>query len=736
MSQTQKNYTKAQRHAIETTSHSMAVIAGAGSGKTSVLVDRIAQLYQSSQKTDHVLAITFTEKAAGEICFRLEKKLGSHSQLLLCDAWIGTFHHFCARILRLYGSQIGVRPDFTLLDETAAQLDSYRFLENQLLLLLQESFAPLQHLLSAMDFVRALELLHKLFQFRWQTQHTLQQQPPETEHEKKIHQALCSTFEQLCAKYDQKCIREQVLHFQDLELLTYQLLQQNQKLCLELQQQFQHILVDEFQDTNDLQNELIKLLYLPGHNILFVVGDPRQSIYRFRGANLNCFLHMMQHITAHGGELLTLQENFRSQEKLIHFINQACQELKAQLLHNPHFTLSTENLELQSGRESLLKPGVLKLPFPVGANSLERRKNEANTIARYIQQEITQGEKAQNIAILFRAMSQVHLYVEELKKLGIPYHVQAQNDFFMEPIIRDFIALLSFAADIEQEVQAFWLAHSPWLNLNDDELLHIRGQGKTFYLALQQHPRCAAFFQLIHELRNTLTPSELLLEICKQTPIKVEQQDYVDRFLSFMRSLEQANKSFSSIVQDMLFFVAQNARLQVPNFSDNQESAVQLITIHASKGLEFPIVIIPDIERGTGGNNTDFFCFVHEHGLAFKHRPQKTPLAALESPAHFTQLKKISKKLEDEEAQRLLYVALTRAEDTLVFPLPDPLPEKGSELLEQLFPAIAQHAEEKIFPEVISVGQQQSYLRELVVVSPERLRILQSYSKKPCENQC
>lgn len=730
MSQTQKIYTAAQQHAIEATRHSMAVIAGAGSGKTSVLVDRIARLYQSSQKTDHVLAITFTEKAAGEIRARLEEKLAPDLQLLLCDAWIGTFHHFCARILRLYGSRVGVGSEFNLLDESAAQLDSYRFLENQLLLFLQEPSPPLHVLLDEMDFVRALELLHKLFQFRWQAKHTLQQQQSETEHEVKVHQALCETFELLCAKYDQKCIHDQTLHFQDLELLTHQLLQQNPELCHKLQQQFHHILVDEFQDTNDVQNELIKMLFSPPQNHLFVVGDPRQSIYRFRGANLNCFLSMMQHITSHGGELVTLQENFRSQEKLIHFINQACQNLKEQLLHNPHFALSTQNLELQPGRESQDAPAVLQLPFPCGTNSLQRRKNEANAIARYIQNEIARGRKAQDIAILFRAMSQTHLYVEELKKLGIPYHVQAQNDFFMEPIIQDFIALLSFAADIEQEVQAFWLAHSPWLNLSDDELLHIRDQGKTFYQALLQHQRCAEFFQMIHTLKEQLPPSEFLVEICKRTSIQAEQQDLVDRFLSFVCSLEQTGKSFPHVVKDLLFFIAQNIRLQVPNFSDDHESAVQLMTIHASKGLEFPIVIIPDVERGKSGNNADFFCFVHEHGLAFKQRSKKTPLAGLESPAPFTQLKKLHKTLEDEEAQRLLYVALTRAEDTLVFPLPDPLPEKCSELLEQLLPAITQHAEETVQPEELPAKPQQQYIRELVVVSPERLRILQSYHKK------
>ena len=683
-------YTENQLHALEATDRSMAVIAGAGSGKTSVLVGRMEKVFTQSGKTDHVLAITFTEKAAREIIERLEKKLTPSLQLLLSEAWIGTFHHFCARLLRLYGFHIGVQPQFTLLEENQAQLALYRFLEKALLQLLQENNSDTEYLLEERDFPRLLKLFHELMSFRWQALHTLQAQQHSHQREQKFHQALLNVFKLLCTSYDQHRHQEQALHFQDLELLTYQLLQEKPELRHELQKQFEHIFVDEFQDTNDLQTELVKFLFHPEHNKLFIVGDPRQSIYRFRGANVNCFIEMIDYIQKHQGELVLLQENFRAQEKLIHFINDTSVKLEEQLLYHSHFALPVEQLKLKVGKSALASPAALLLSIPTTENSEARRKAEAEVLAQFIQTQLAEGRKAKEIALLFRALSNVHIYTAAFERHSIPYAVQSQNDFFEDLEIRDMLAVLGFAAGIDKETQAFHLAHSPWLQLSDDELLQLDLSSLSFAQALQQHAKCKDFLSWLTELSQLQSPSKLLSSLLQHSAYT--PHDALDRFLVLLQSLESSDKTFQEVVRDLFFLVEQNSRIAVPNFSDEAESRVQLMTIHASKGLEFPIVILPDLQRATP-NLTENFCFVPHVGLEMKWRNPSTPLAKFsEESTNFTELKKTWQNLEEAESQRLLYVALTRAEEMLVFPVPEVTPEKNKNWFGELLPYFEKHA--------------------------------------------
>ena len=285
--------TEAQARAIERTDVPMAVDAAAGSGKTKVLTERILKIVGSDwARLGEILAITFTEKAAGEFRAKLRPHVPASERFRLDSAWIGTFHSFCARLIRRFGPAIGLDPSFRMLDENAAGMEARKCVRETLLKLLEDGDDDAAGLVEEVGYATAAGCLEELMQFRWHAGQALASREGASEGEAELLGRLTKVFERVRENYLARLAEQGALDFQELEIRALALLE-NRHVASSARGIFSHILVDEYQDTNDIQTELVLRLFDPARSRLFIVGDEAQSIYRFRGANVSCFARVI-----------------------------------------------------------------------------------------------------------------------------------------------------------------------------------------------------------------------------------------------------------------------------------------------------------------------------------------------------------------------------------------------------------------------------------------------------------
>ncbi|MBI4211534.1 MAG: PD-(D/E)XK nuclease family protein, partial [Deltaproteobacteria bacterium] len=432
--------------------------------------------------------------------------------------------------------------------------------------------------------------------------------------------------------------------------------------------------VDEYQDTNDLQTELVSLLHAPSRNHLFIVGDPRQSIYRFRGANVACFKKMLDRLEHLGGKIISLNENFRSRSSIINFVN----EVAAPLGGDP---LAAERPEVDPAVFALSIPSPEKTPYE------ELRREEAATIAAHLKGLFDRKAFVwKDMAILFQAMTTTDLYEQALRAFGIPFRTYGGKRFLDRPEIRDLLSALSFAADPSNTSSLLAILRSPLVGLSDDECVLLAGEkGKDFHKAALSSPR-ASFIQELLRVKEHLHPSELVRFILKETGYEVICQAIdpaggkvanLEKFIGLACDLErEIQVTLPAFVEFIQNLIRRGARMGDAPVIDDLNSEVKIMTVHAAKGLEFPVVVLPDLIRQPS-NATEPWCFVRGRGVSFKQRDPKFPFAPLVAPETFTELRKQDECEEEAESRRLLYVAMTRARDHLVLPIHPEHPTKG-----------------------------------------------------------
>jgi len=328
--------TESQNAAIYTIDRSVAVVAGAGSGKTTVLIKRCCQIIGDNfSEIDRMLAITFTDKAAGELRSRLRPYIPPEERYRLESSWTGTFHSCCARILRQHAPLVGLDPAFDILDENASKLIASQIAKNTLLTLLADKNAAGSMLVDALDFKTALGAIEDMLAFRWHATFALSLDAASEPALQQILKSLSEVWSRVAQNLSSHFERIGALDFQELEIKALQLFDEHPEVLEGYRKKFRHILIDEFQDTNDLQTEFVMRLFSPGKNILCIVGDPRQSIYRFRGANTACFTKMLGFIKKQKGSTIDLLENFRSAPGIVDFVNRCQSKLSDGLFGNP-----------------------------------------------------------------------------------------------------------------------------------------------------------------------------------------------------------------------------------------------------------------------------------------------------------------------------------------------------------------------------------------------------------------
>ncbi|MGB9885852.1 MAG: ATP-dependent helicase [Moorellales bacterium] len=598
----------AQKEAVLHGDGPCCVVAGAGSGKTRVLIYRIARLIEDGVPANSILAVTFTRKAAGEMQERLYQLIGAAAE----DVNMGTFHSICYRILR---------EEWKVPYEPVQESWQKRVVRKILA-------PPGKDNPYGMNW--DLDVNHALGWISWQKNNLI------TWRDNLERTVTPEKHRELYRLYEQIKEQERKLDFDDMLLWCYQILQ-NPAIRKKWAGRFRYILVDEYQDTNVAQNAILKLLAHP-HNNVFVVGDARQAIYEWRAARPEFILNFEK--VWPGARIIILDINYRSTDNIVRFSNQLIQ--KAALKY-PGLC--------QANREAAEDPIIMYA---------EDEDEEAQQIAEEIKTLVTDqtdGDakyKYGDIAILFRTNAQARAIEDALIKTQIPYVVYGATGFYQRKEVKDILAYLRIALDPYDEEAIARVINVPSRFLGKAFLQkaqeYARKEGIPLLLALGECPEASQwryrqvrdFLWCIDTLRRESAynpPADMVMRVREVTGYDawlreeegVEEGNDTDR-LENLNALANAALRFRDL-KEFLDYAEQVSRR---NVEENGGDKVALMTIHKAKGLEFPVVFVAGLSNG-----------LLPHRKAIQYQDGEI----------------IPESIEEE--RRLCYVAMTRAKDRL-----------------------------------------------------------------------
>ncbi len=523
--------------------------------------------------------------------------------------------------------------------------------------------------------------------------------------------------------YGEEKARGSLLDFDDLQILTRNLLRSSPRVRERYKELYRVVMVDEFQDTNDIQREIIYYLsedpkYLArlkpredyrgkirlGDNRLFVVGDPKQSIYGFRGADVGVFLEVIEEVEKRGKKVF-LRENHRSLPPLIDFTN----SLFSEFMSAPgEFGEESHLNPVRSGQEG--QGCVELLLVSRGENINEKRQVEARAIANRILQLVgniyvfpKDGGKRhadfKDIAILFRAMTQSHIYERELRRRNIPYYTVRGSGFYGCQEIKDLLNALKVVESDNAEVSLAGFLRSPMVGLSDETLYQLRREGGSLYAILspaditrvslgkEEQEKIGFARELLRDLKDAkdrLNSAELIARVLEGTGYSAlllttfqgeQKVANLHKLIEVARNFER-KESFTlpDFVRHLENLVNEESREQKAQIFPEGSDSVQLMSIHQAKGLEFPVVFIADLDRRYSGGSSGNVIYSKDHGIAVKLR-ELTGGEFLDTYL-YDKIKEEAGRKEEAEEKRLFYVATTRARDHLV--LSGPIFNPGS----------------------------------------------------------
>ena len=566
---------KEQQEAVQCTEGPLLILAGAGSGKTRVLTYRIAHLMEDCGVNPwNILAITFTNKAAGEMRERVDRIVGYGSE----SVWVSTFHSACVRILRRYIDRLGYDTNFTIYDtedQKTVMKDVCRRLE------LDSKLYKERAVLSVISNAKNEYISPNEFQLQVRGDFRME----------KMAQAYL--------EYQKELKKNNALDFDDLLVKTVELFQSCPDVLESYQERFRYIMVDEYQDTNTVQFKLISILAKKYHN-LCVVGDDDQSIYKFRGANIKNILDFEEVFP--DAKVVKLEQNYRSTKHILDTAN-------AVIAHNrgrKEKALWTENGEGE----------------PVFFQQFQTGYDEAEYVAGEIRKKVKNGEgEYKDFAVLYRTNAQSRLFEEKFLYANIPYKLIGGVNFYSRKEIKDILAYLKTIDNGKDDLAVRRIINVPKRGIGNVSLNKVQSyaesMGMSFFEALEdaEHVpglgrasiKIQPFVTLIHELRLRLADmslEELIEEILDRTgysqELKEEDTDEakarlenIDEFISKAVSYEEGEEhpTLSGFLEE----VALVADIDSLEESDNR---VLLMTLHSAKGLEFPYVFLAGMEDG------------------------------------------------------------------------------------------------------------------------------------------
>ena len=635
-----------QREAVFTTEGPLLILAGAGSGKTTVLVNRIANIVKygcaygarefsvslteeeirmleeyrdgTQEYTDEIadllavrpakpwqiLAITFTNKAAGELKERLEAMLGPDGQ----DIWASTFHSTCARILRRDGESIGYTSHFTIYDTD----DSKRVMkECQRLLNIDDKMLSHKTLLHEISHAKDSLISPEDYL----------NDAGDDVRLRKIGEAY-RLYEKLLRDAD-------AMDFDDMIVNTVKLLEENEEVRTRYQNRFRYVMVDEYQDTNHAQYRLTSLL-AGGSGNLCVVGDDDQSIYLFRGATIENILSFEEQY--HKAKVIRLEQNYRSTQNILDAAN-------AVISHNTE--RKGKNLWTANG------PGE-----KIVVDNAFDEQEESTFIADTIMDSVKGGRKWSDHAVLYRMNAQSNAIERTFVRMGVPYRVIGGHRFYERKEIRDALAYLSVISNPADNIRLRRIINEPKRGIGATTINHAAqiaaGLGLSLYEVISHAdeyeqlvraaPRLRAFTQIIDglaEAAEELPLNELFEKAMRDTgyldSLALDRETYQDRLENIQElSSNLLRYSEDNEEGDLNGFLEEVALMtDIDNYNEEADTVV-LMTLHSAKGLEFPVVFIPGMERGI-----------------------------------FPGIQSLYSASEMEEERRLAYVGITRAKERL-----------------------------------------------------------------------
>ncbi len=599
---------EAQREAVAAEDGNILVLAGAGSGKTRVLVHRVAwYIYTGQVRSHEILAVTFTNKAANEMRARIEELLRRPAG----GMWVGTFHALAHRLLRVHWQDAKLPQNFHILDAE----DQHRLIRRTIrgLGLDEDRWPPrdLQWFINARkdEGLRANDLPRN----------------PATDPE----------FVRVYQSYEEACSRAGLVDFAELLLRAYELWRQNPTLLAHYRQRFRHLLVDEFQDTNAIQYAWLRLL-ASDHGKVFAVGDDDQSIYSWRGARVHNMQQFIKDYT--GARLLRLEQNYRSTGNILAAAN-------ALITHN------TQRL----GKDLWTAHGE---GDPIALYSAYNDLDEARFVVGRILDWHARDRRYDEAAVLYRVSAQSRVFEDTLQQLGVPYRVHGGFRFYERAEIKDALAYLRLAAYRDDDAAFERVVNTPTRGIGERTLESVRGLARREKLSLWQaawrlianrqlNARSLAalggFLALIDELEHAIAGLDLgetiELAIKRSGLIEHYRKDQSERALDRLDNLQElvaAGREFvwdttdGELLDPLAQFLSHAALEAGEGQADVHEDSVQLMTLHAAKGLEFPAVFLVGLEEEL---------FPHQRSSR--------------SPDHL------------EEERRLCYVGMTRAKENL-----------------------------------------------------------------------
>ena len=564
-----------QRQAVMATDGPLLILAGAGSGKTRVLTHRTAYLIEECGVNPYnIMAITFTNKAAGEMRERIDQMVGYGSESI----WVCTFHSTCVRILRRYIDRLGFGTNFTIYDsddQKTLMKDICKRLEIDTKMYKEKMF--LSAISSAKD-----ELIDPIeFETRAAGDYVKRKQA------------------QVYREYQQALKQNNALDFDDLIMKTVELFKLDKEVLASYQDRFRYIMVDEYQDTNTAQFELIRLLALKYQN-LCVVGDDDQSIYKFRGANIYNILNFEHHFP--DATVIKLEQNYRSTQNILDAANAVIANNQGR---------KEKRLWTDNGAGD-------KITF----EQLDTAAEEADFVARDIARRVRKGEyQYKDCAILYRTNAQSRLFEERFITANIPYKIFGGVNFYARKEVKDLLAYLKTIDNGQDDLAVRRIINIPKRGIGAASInkvaLYAQEQEISFYDALcvaEQVPglgKAAAkirpfvlFIQSMKAKAKLLSVTDLLQEVIETTgyvrELEAEGTDEaearienIDELIS--KAVDYAEGEEALTLNGFLENVALVA--DIDSFDENSDYVV-LMTLHSAKGLEFPNVYLAGLEDG------------------------------------------------------------------------------------------------------------------------------------------
>ncbi len=601
-----------QKEGVFTTEGAVLILAGAGSGKTGVLTHRIAHLIDDlGVNSYNILAITFTNKAAKEMKERVDRLVGMGAD----SAWIMTFHAACVRILRRYICRIGYDNNFTIYDTD----DQKSVIKD---ILKRKNFDPKQYkdrtilsvISNAKDNLISPDDMYQSSGGNYNTMKTAE----------------------IYREYQEQLKKNNAVDFDDIIGLTVKLFNEDKEVLRYYQERFRYIMVDEYQDTNRAQFNLIRLL-AGGHGNLCVVGDDDQSIYKFRGADINNILDFEKYFN--DAKIIKLEQNYRSTQKILDVAN--------------------EVIKNNTGRKdkrlwTSVKDGT-KVIFNVYENGYEEARGIAEDIAH---RHLHDRKDYSDFAILYRTNAQSRSLEEKLIEKNIPYRIYGGINFYARREIKDILAYLKTIDNARDDLAVKRILNVPKRGIGATSVAKVDDYAYendiTFYVALRQAKEVPGLQRAVSKVEGFVTQIEILksksqyIGVGKLIEEIIETVGYSDYIDAESESDEQATERRQNIDELISKAVQYEETVDEPSLSgfleevalvadidnlDENNDMVSLMTIHSAKGLEFPIVYLAGMEDGL-----------------------------------FPSYMSISTGDESdiEEERRLCYVGITRAKETLI----------------------------------------------------------------------